>query len=236
MEVPFALFGETTQEEQNILDKRQQQYKRDLEYRLASLSTDPHERSMSENRLVFNYRRQSHFGEPGIQHNLLSLEECQHVLQSVPHNAWTTARHSAFATTDIPIRTNPQLEYLEPLIKRRLFPVLSKHYGFKPNDLGFRDVFLVKYDAQKQKGLRLHTDGCLFSLTLLISHPNDFEGGGTYYQSIDRILYLEQGDCAYHDAHVMHSGVDITKGTRYILVGFIDTLDTIQKDNKALRI
>ena len=44
------------------------------------------------------------------------------------------------------------------------------------------------------------------------------------------MIHLNQGDCAHHDGTVKHSGVSITKGERYILVGFIDTIDTIEKD------
>ena len=230
------LFGEISKEEQLEIDKRRQYYEENNRKKLNALPTDPLQRTMAENRLVFMHQRRALYGIPGIHEHILLPTECQHVLKVCSTlSDWTKDRHSAFATTDIPIRDNPQLNHLEPLIKQRLFPELANHYQFKPEDLEFRDIFLVKYSANAQKGLKIHTDGCLFSLTLLISHPDDFEGGGTYYKSIDKVLHLNQGDVAYHDACVMHSGIDITKGTRYILVGFIDTLDTIQKDRRAAK-
>lgn len=230
----FDLFGELSSEEQNELENRQTRFRHIVQEKLNALPQDPLDRTMNDNRMVFTHERQTLFGKPGIHAKLLSKEECKDILDiCTKKTEWTTARHSAFATTDIPIRNDPQLSYLEPLVKERLFPELANFYGFKTTDLDFRDIFLVKYSANAQKGLKMHTDGCLFSLTLLISDPSDFEGGGTYYQSIDKVIHLNQGDVAYHDARVMHSGIDITKGSRYILVAFIDTTDTIDKDRRA---
>ncbi|KAI9485491.1 MAG: hypothetical protein EXX96DRAFT_545294 [Benjaminiella poitrasii] len=231
----FDIFGEVTPEEQRLLQTRQEQFKQHVATKIAHLPSDPSQRTMQQNRFVFSQIRRDEFSKPARHCQLLSRAECQSILAiCAKQSDWTTDRHSAFATTDIPIRTDRQLQSLEPLVKERLFPELAQHYGFKADDLDFRDIFLVKYAATGQKGLRMHTDGCLFSITVLISHEDDFEGGGTYFKSIDDIVYLKQGDSAYHDAHVMHSGVDITKGERYVLVGFIDTLDTIEKDKRAM--
>lgn len=235
-EEEFDLFGELSATEQELLEHRRQTVKDQLVKQLDQLSPNPNQRTTAENRFVFHHKHASEFQKPGLHSKLLSPLECQSILDicRTKEDAWTTARHSAFATTDIPIRTDPHLDFLEPLIKQRLFPELAHHYGFRVQELEFRDIFLVKYSARAQRGLKLHTDGCLFSLTLLISHPNDFEGGGTFFKSINDVVYLNQGDCAYHDARVLHSGMDITKGERYILVAFIDTIDTIHKDNRAM--
>ncbi|GAA5817806.1 hypothetical protein MFLAVUS_011363 [Mucor flavus] len=230
----FDLFGELSTKEQADLEARQKTLQQNIQDKLNALPQDPLKRTMAENRTIFTHQRQSLFSKPGIHRQLLTPTECQNILQVCEQQKeWTTDRHSAFATTDIPIRSNTQLAYLEQVVKDRLFPELALFYHFKQNDLEFRDIFLVKYSAIAQTGLKIHTDGCLFSLTLLISDPNDFEGGGTYYQSIDKVIHLNQGDVAYHDARVMHSGIDITKGSRYILVAFIDTVDTIEKDKRA---
>ncbi|KAI9276228.1 hypothetical protein BY458DRAFT_433849 [Sporodiniella umbellata] len=231
----FDLFGDLTEQEQQALEDRKAKTKDALMQKINQMPTDRSKRSMTENRLIFSQRK-TDFLVPQVAANVLSSEECQSILSFCKKTEieWTTERHSAFATTDIPIRTN-ELAYLEPLITERLMERLGEHYDFKKQDLLFRDIFLVKYSEDAQRGLGMHSDGCLFSLTLLISKPEDFEGGGTYFSSINDIVYLNQGDCAYHDARVMHRAIDITKGERYVLVGFIDTADTIDKDLRNLQ-
>ncbi|KAI8875635.1 hypothetical protein K501DRAFT_327408 [Backusella circina FSU 941] len=232
----FDPFEDITNEEQLELNKRRQQHDQTIKTKINNLASDPLARTMAENRMIFTHVREEKYKQPIMKQHLLSEQECQTVLD-ICHKKlgaqWTMGRHSAFATVDIPIRDDEQLAYLEPIVRQRLFPLLATHYQFKVSDLAFRDIFLVKYSAVGQRGLKLHTDGCLFSLTLLISNEHDFQGGGTYYASTDTVLHLKQGDCAYHDAHIMHSGVDITQGERYILVAFIDTIDTIENDKLA---
>lgn len=238
MSEDFDPFSEITAEEEASLIERRQKVNDKTHEKVAQLLlSDPTQRTTAENRFIFHHlHHKASFQTPGLHPQLLSSAECNSILpicRARKQDTWTTGRHSAFATTDIPIREDPELAFLEPLVQQRLFPELAKYYGFNVTELAFRDIFLVQYTASAQRGLKLHTDGCLFSLTLLVSHPDDFEGGGTYFKSIDDVLYLNQGDCAYHDARVPHSGLDITKGERYILVAFIDTIDTIAKDQRA---
>ncbi|KAI8642433.1 hypothetical protein BD408DRAFT_416510 [Parasitella parasitica] len=230
---PFDLFADLTKEEQENFDKRRNQMNAIVEGQMSSFATDPNQRTIAENRLVFKRSKLENHVRPGLHHQLLTKNECQNVLEICRRQAeWTVDRHSAFPTTDIPIRNHSPLSVLEPLVKERLFDELADYYGFKTSDLAFRDIFLVKYSANAQRGIKLHTDGCLFSFTLLISDEHDFEGGGTYFASIDKVIHLKQGDVAYHAAKVSHCGVDITHGERYILVGFIDTADTIANDDR----
>ncbi|KAI8137469.1 hypothetical protein BJV82DRAFT_646841 [Fennellomyces sp. T-0311] len=230
----FHLFDDFSSDEEAINNERHKRMQESLANKLSSFSNDPVKRSTQENRIVYNNKRLLSFQTPQKAEHLLSSMECDAVLKQCRElNDWTTTRHSAFPTTDIPIRNTP-LEYLVDMVRTRLFPRLAASYGFHPTrDLDFRDVFLVKYAADAQRGLKMHTDGCLVSFNVLISHQDDFRGGGTYFASIDSDVQLEQGDCVFHDARIMHRGIDITQGERYILVGFVDTVDTIIKDKAA---
>ncbi|KAI8997293.1 hypothetical protein BDB01DRAFT_830892 [Pilobolus umbonatus] len=232
----FELFSDITEEENTQLEERRHRWNQSLANKIASIATQPNKKTLTEKRLQFKYyESQGKYLNPVLKKGVLTREECDEVLSLCSTSTeWTKERHSAFPTIDIPIRHNPSLQYLESLVKSRLFTAISTHYGFEEHDIDFRDIFLVKYSMDAQQGLTLHTDGCLFSITLLISHEDDFEGGGTYYASIDSILHLNQGDCAYHAGNVMHSGVNIRRGERYILVGFIDTVDTLEKDNSRI--
>ena len=232
----FSLFDDLTADELALEKKRQQCIREKKIERLQQLSSDPGQRTIQENRLVFSHTRHDRFQVPQKTTQLLTPEECNSILDTCRTMVdWTTQRHSAFPTTDIAIKETP-LAYLGDMIKQRLFPMLGDHFGFDAcRDLAFRDIFIVKYSASSQRGLKAHTDGCLMSFNVLLSHPNDFDGGGTWFKSIDSVVQLAQGDCVYHDANIVHQGIDITRGERYILVGFVDTVDTITKDARAIR-
>ena len=84
------------------------------------------------------------------------------------------------------------------------------------------DVFVVKYDSKGQNKLDLHRDSSILSFILLLSSPNDFSGGGTYYESLNETIKPEQGGLLIHCGKVRHGGLTVTSGTRYILIGFMD--------------
>jgi predicted 2-oxoglutarate/Fe(II)-dependent dioxygenase YbiX len=80
-----------------------------------------------------------------------------------------------------------------------------------------------------QNELELHKDGSFLSVNILLSNPSDFEGGGTFFND-NTISSLEQGDVLVHSGNVMHSGVKIQKGTRYILVAFVSIIVNLKSE------
>lgn len=83
---------------------------------------------------------------------------------------------------------------------------------------------LVKYGGDTMQGAPLHTDNTHKSLTInvLLSEGNDFGGGGTYIEAIDRTLKLKQGEVLIHPGNLEHAGRDITFGVRHLLVAFLE--------------
>jgi hypothetical protein len=65
--------------------------------------------------------------------------------------------------------------------------------------------------------VKLYRDGSFLYTNILLSDPNYFEGGGTYFNN-RTTTNLEEGDL------LVHSGLKITKGTRYILVAFVSII------------
>lgn len=231
------LFSDLTEEEAEARDARAQRLKASILDSLNQLPDDPCQRSRAQNRLLFRHSsstRQQPFTIP----SLLSASECQTILYtiSLQNSEWLTSRHSAFTTTDIAVSSLPQLAHTLPdlLNQRLLAKHIAPYFGFHPTrDLAFRDLFIVRYAHDAQRGLRMHTDGCLISFNILLNPQSEFEGGGTLFEGIDAPVEISQGDCVVHDAHIKHGGMDITRGTRLILVGFVDTVDTITKDKIA---
>lgn len=251
-EVNFDLFGDFSPEEQERTSARHATMNKANDARLNHLQhshTSPEDRTIKDNRWLFMHTRRHHRHDsnsspdatlPCMISQLLTRDECQTILNQLPSATstdWTTARHSAFPTTDIPVATTPSLHYLMPLLQDRLVSsVLAPTYGFARHQLGFRDLFLVRYDSQAQQGLAPHTDGCLMSFSILINSPDDFEGGGTLFYIDSKTVMMRpthQGDVVHHDACITHQGVNITRGKRIILVGFVDTIDTIRQEQQS---
>lgn len=130
------------------------------------------------------------------------------------------------ATVDLEIDKAPTIR--KYLIKHRLVHVLSKAmmltHGKRP--IGFDDIFIVRYLAEEQRQLIRHFDGGDVSFMLALSPRNSYDGGGTKFDALggpSRTLHLDQGDLVIFDAKIFHSGVEITRGSRYLLVGFTYT-------------
>jgi hypothetical protein len=138
---------------------------------------------------------------------------------------WSTDRHVAYPTTDIPIRCLPRLE---ALWRERLFPAVEAEartrLGLGPATRVLPlDVFVVKYAAGVAGGqteLAVHRDNGVLTFSLLLNAPSEFEGGGTYFERAGRVYRPSLGVGVLHSALVRHAGYPITRGVRYVLVGF----------------
>ncbi|KAI9228660.1 MAG: hypothetical protein DHS80DRAFT_30578 [Piptocephalis tieghemiana] len=150
------------------------------------------------------------------------------VLDHVPEDAWHHQRHATFPTRDLPVSHVPELASWLPshLLTTSLLPRIFHRTHIPPECLAFRDLFIVRYSADpgEQDALAIHTDGCLFSFNILLNSLDDFEGGGTYFPDLDRHIQLAPGHALIHDARIRHAGLAVTRGTRIILAGFLDTL------------
>jgi len=77
-------------------------------------------------------------------------------------------------------------------------------------------------------GVPLHYDSCDVTVQLMLSdyRSGEYHGGGTVIPDVggaDAIV-LEKGDILLHPGSLVHSGRDITRGTRYILLWFCDIM------------
>lgn len=71
---------------------------------------------------------------------------------------------------------------------------LPELYGLTAEQLSFRDLFYVQYGCEEgqQAELSVHEDGSPLSFNILISDPNDFQGGGTYFEAEEKVLKIKQ--------------------------------------------
>jgi len=149
------------------------------------------------------------------------INECE--IFAAINEGWTIKRHNNYPTTDLPIQlVKPIFNYIYESFKT-ISDLILKSYCLEGKNitLNFKDVFVVKYEFNKQNYLDLHHDDSFLSFQILLNENSLFEGGGTYFDD-GLIMYPNQGDLVIHSSRIKHSGLPITKGIRYLLVGFID--------------
>lgn len=150
---------------------------------------------------------------------------------------WDRTRHGKYPTTDMPLSSVPACErFVREAVFRRVLRALAPKYlprNFLPELLAFRDAFYVRYSAAagEQRGLEPHTDGSVFSFNISLSAPDeDFDGGGTRFEPSATTVRAPLGCAIGHSGQLRHSGVPITRGQRYLLVGFIGCVDQESAD------
>lgn len=168
-------------------------------------------------------------------------------------------RHASYATCDFPVEDCEELDsFLESTdFQQRLFGRFAELYNVDADDLSYNDLFVAYYQAKPDSDidikdinwdefnmmdrLELHRDGSLFSFSLLLNPPDEFQGGGTFYDALrdvdpsdceDGILHAggairpaRAGDAVLHCGKILHGADVVTSGRRIVLVGFVDVSD-----------
>ena len=162
---------------------------------------------------------------------IFTMEECQSIITEAEEKAhymgWTTTRHGNYPTTDIPIVELPTtLHFLRIALLERIYPLLRTQFGNYLPDKGkalrVADGFIVKYDAHGgQTELKPHRDGSILSFNIALNPISDYEGGGTWFASLDDPVRIDVGEIVTHSSSLLHGGHGITSGIRYIMVCFV---------------
>ena len=148
------------------------------------------------------------------------IKECEKHAEL--NGGWTKKRHLNYPTTDLPVESVKSINVFIFESLKMITEKIKKSYGLLDEIMiDYVDLFIVKYKYDDQNFLEIHKDGSFLSFNILLSEPTDFEGGGTYFDD-GLIMNGEQGDLIIHSSKVNHSGLPITKGTRYLFVGFLN--------------
>lgn len=136
---------------------------------------------------------------------------------------WTTGRHRSYPTTDIPVGQVWELDMLMgDKLRRVIMPAIATAFGVDPTHLWLRDMFLVKYEVGAQVKLNMHRDASPFSFIVHINPLDEFEGGGTLFERDGALVRLRPGECLIFRGSERHAGVEVTRGRRIIVTGFVD--------------
>lgn len=148
------------------------------------------------------------------------------------NGGWTTSRHYAVPTTDLPVHQVPRLlEWFRDWTPRVLIPLLQQQFAGataarsvgEKNRTRFyvHDAFLVRYEATASSNfLPLHYDESTHSCVVALN--DDFEGGGTYMYHLQRSVNPSTGGMvSFAGNRCLHCGNPVTRGVRYILAIFL---------------
>mmetsp|Transcript_17925 Transcript_17925/g.37715 ORF Transcript_17925/g.37715 Transcript_17925/m.37715 type:complete len:979 (-) Transcript_17925:184-3120(-) len=185
---------------------------------------------------------------------ILSPKDCDHVIKTAEVHAakcneesgnsgWTTSRHYAVPTTDIPLHELSELhlwfyllwkDKIRPLLRRQFnltFPLnSSKNAKTLQRDVFLHDVFVVRYDADRQRYLPPHYDESTHSFIIALN--SDFKGGGTFIHSLGQTLAPSAGGMmSFCGGELLHSGDPVIEGVRYIIAAFC-YIDLVSKSTK----
>ena len=168
---------------------------------------------------------------------IISLEECQHVIDAAEEYAasrgsggWTTSRHYAVPTTDLPLYELKELHtWFYNLWDRTIRPVLREQFkltsgtstttGCQKRDVFLHDAFVVRYDSSRQRSLPPHYDES--TLSFIVTLNKDFKGGGTFIHVLGKsIAPTPGGMLSFCGGDLLHSGDPVVKGERYIIAAF----------------
>ncbi len=170
-----------------------------------------------------------------ITHDFLSSICCDAIITicedaaSTPGEAsWENDSVSYYhqATCDMEVEKNLVLaSFLKQIgLVDHIDRVYNMHYGRRINS--FDDFFVVKYAAEgldSKSELPDHIDAGDLSFMIALSKREDYEGGGTFFRVTNDTIHLSQGSMIVFDAKLFHRGEKITRGLRYLLVGFCHT-------------
>lgn len=177
--------------------------------------------------------------------SLLSEEACQGLVKDAldytnqNERGWQLDRHKDYKTTDVDVAVvgGKLLNRCNDLLKDAILPALSKLFQFPVQDLAMEDLFLAKYSADKgqQRSLAQHRDSS--ELSFVITLNDSFQGGGTKFID-DNITVAPKraGTAVLFCGRLLHAGVEVVDGARYILAGFVrvypstpDSIASLQK-------
>lgn len=86
--------------------------------------------------------------------------------------------------------------------------------------------FVVRYRPEEQPSLRPHHDASTYTINLALNTPNvDYEGGGCRFIRYNcSVQDTKRGWLLLHPGRLTHyhEGLKVTKGTRYIMISFVD--------------
>uniref|UniRef100_A0A336MPH5 procollagen-lysine 5-dioxygenase n=1 Tax=Culicoides sonorensis TaxID=179676 RepID=A0A336MPH5_CULSO len=135
--------------------------------------------------------------------------------------------YEAVPTRDIHMNqvglNNQWLAFLKDYIRPLQEKIFTGYYHDPPRSLM---NFVVRYKPDEQPFLRPHHDSSTYTINIALNHAGiDYEGGGCKFLRYNcSITDTQKGWMLMHPGRLthFHEGLLVTKGTRYIMISFVD--------------
>lgn len=166
---------------------------------------------------------------------LFTAAECEEVISfaEAEGNGMPAASSGKYAIGRAWVKEMPSvLSWFNGALERRLFPTLKHLFGdliVDPSTLRAHTVLVAKYNASDTTARSdVHVDDALLALTIALSPPASFTGGGTYFEHLNRTIDMPQGHVTFRPGSVRHAGAPIDTGLRYVIGAFIAVADKVE--------
>ena len=163
-----------------------------------------------------------HLGFYKLVKNLLSVEQCSNILESLPIQEEIKLLSGEISTIDQWHKNKITDQRCSLNVDKDLLSILEQNL---PNNLTYISdrMYVTKYDVGQE--CTSHTDPS--DITAIILLNNDFHGGDLIINK--RKVTLKMGDAIIFSDRLVHSVNKITNGTRYALSIWLN----IQTNNKG---
>ena len=175
-----------------------------------------------------SYMKQNRFYQR-FTTKIFSNEICNWIINEteeyVNKNGWDTDTFKNYPTYDLKLSKITKIEdYFLNYELSKIMKYIEKSYCL-PDETKFNitDLNIIKYSDELQTYLENHIDSGFITFNIALNNITDYEGGGTYFDD-GLIINIDKGEMLVHCGQVIHRGLTITKGVRYILVGFINII------------
>lgn len=167
-----------------------------------------------------------------VKENFFTSEECDGFIKFSEQQGYVDApvrtRDGEVMNKDY--RDNDRYVWDKPDVAAQIFPLIKdlvpqvvEGNGFKWEPCGLNERFRF-YRYRDGQSFKPHVDGAfkrnedeLSLITALIYLNGDFEGGSTYLIGVNENVKPEKGMLLLFDHKILHAGLPVTSGTKYVL-------------------
>ena len=145
---------------------------------------------------------------------------CRELIQEAENlNDWRISNNDNNPSQDIHLVELDLDKQWDRILQLYISPILIHLYS-NHNVKSTHIVFIIKYSMDGQRLLKEHHDTSIYSINITLNQS--FTGGGTYFVG-QKYLYQDSivGQAIMHPGKYIHTGAEITSGTRYVLIAFL---------------